>query len=308
MVFEVPSDDDVEIELVVRRKRSADTTVAADTNAASVDEAAAPGNYVVLKRTSEDVSSRAENAKFAWSPNGTAKLILPGQDCDESSPAPVRFPAVNSIPAQSFLSSTCPSTWDIKWNRHYTALVKFQRDNGHCRVPHRCGDYPRLADWILLQRKSFKDGTLSRERMEKLTRIGLSWDPWTEKYNALVQYKRKYGDCNVSSKDKEHHKLGTWVGDLRTSFKKGTLSDARISKLNEIGFTWHGIDAKWNMRYSELMKYIREFGHCNVPQKYDANPQLGEWVITQRKTFKNGSIREDRLAKLNELGFRWNTK
>jgi hypothetical protein len=27
------------------------------------------------------------------------------------------------------------------------------------------------------------------------------------------------------------------------------------------------------------MEYKKEHGHCQVPQKYEANLQLGEWVI-----------------------------
>jgi hypothetical protein len=31
----------------------------------------------------------------------------------------------------------------------------------------------------------------------------------------------------------------------------------------------------------------------------------GEWVIQQRKEFRNGKITEERIAKLNELDFTW---
>ena len=32
---------------------------------------------------------------------------------------------------------------------------------------------------------------------------------------------------------------------------------------------------------------------------------MGEWVIEQRKQMRTGVIREDRIRKLNEIGFEW---
>ena len=53
------------------------------------------------------------------------------------------------------------------------------------------------------------------------------------------------------------------------------------------------------------MLYKGQYGHTRVPQKYEENPQLGEWVIEQRKQMRTGVIREDRIRKLNEIGFEW---
>ncbi|KAL7535093.1 hypothetical protein ACHAXR_012122 [Thalassiosira sp. AJA248-18] len=38
----------------------------------------------------------------------------------------------------------------------------------------------------------------------------------------------------------------------------------------------------WNRRFLELEEFKRQFRHCNVPQKYEANPSLGAWVARQR--------------------------
>lgn len=32
---------------------------------------------------------------------------------------------------------------------------------------------------------------------------------------------------------------------------------------------------------------------------------MGEWVIEQRKQMRKGGIKEERMQKLNELGFEW---
>lgn len=81
-----------------------------------------------------------------------------------------------------------------------------------------------------------------------------------------------------------------------------------MTRLNEAGFAWNSIEAKWNVRYSELMLFKKETGHCRVSQKYKPNPQLGEWCITQRKHFKKGWLSLERIAKLNQIGFVWDAR
>ena len=65
------------------------------------------------------------------------------------------------------------------------------------------------------------------------------------------------------------------------------------------------MESRWYTRYTQLMLYKRQYGHTRVPQKYDENPQLGEWVIHQRVEFKAGKISAERIMKLNGefLGF-----
>ncbi|KAL9189794.1 hypothetical protein ACHAXT_009469 [Thalassiosira profunda] len=62
---------------------------------------------------------------------------------------------------------------------------------------------------------------------------------------------------------------------------------------------------KWAKRYDQLQEYKKEHGHCNVPRKYEKNPQLGEWVHTQRNFRKKGKLSGDRIQRLNGLGFQW---
>ena len=59
-------------------------------------------------------------------------------------------------------------------------------------------------------------------------------------------------------------------------YKKGKIRQDRCERLNAIGFTWDVWEAQWNLRYSQLMLFKKEFGHCRVPQKYEKNPSLGE--------------------------------
>ncbi len=56
---------------------------------------------------------------------------------------------------------------------------------------------------------------------------------------------------------------------------------------------------------NELAEFKREFGHCNVSRYNERNAQLSRWCDNQRQLFKNGKLSQDRIDKLNELGFTW---
>jgi len=61
----------------------------------------------------------------------------------------------------------------------------------------------------------------------------------------------------------------------------------------------------WEERFGELEAFKKRFGHCNVAQDYDANPQLGVWVNAQRNFFRNQTLGAARIQRLQAIGFDW---
>jgi len=66
---------------------------------------------------------------------------------------------------------------------------------------------------------------------------------------------------------------------------------------------------RWNEKYDLLVEYKQEHGHCNVPRNDIFNGQkLGFWADKQRRFYKEGKLPEDRIDRLNEIGFDWSPK
>ena len=94
--------------------------------------------------------------------------------------------------------------------------------------------------------------------------------------------------------------------------KKGVetdLTEDRIVVLNHVGFQWKLTnEERWEKNYQDLVQYEHLNGDCKVPR----GPGLGEWVSTQRKEMKkysqdkSSSLTEDRIEKLDSIGFEWN--
>jgi len=204
-----------------------------------------------------------------------------------------------------------PTRYDEKWEKRFNELTAYQAKHGDCKVPQKQGE---LGTWVHRQRLLRKKGELNQDRVDKLNEIGFSWSvkaeaeesKWQKRFNELTAYQAKHGDCKVPQKQGE---LGTWVHRQRLLRKKGELNQDRVDKLNTIGFSWSvqadANESKWEKRYVELTEYQAKHVDCNVPQKQG---ELGMWVNKQREAHKKGELNQDRVDKLNEIGFSWSVK
>jgi len=139
---------------------------------------------------------------------------------------------------------------------------------------------------------------------------------WTEKYEELLDYRLKNGNCLVPNAYPDKS-LPEWVKRQRYQYKlkrlgkHSTMSDDRIIALEKIGFVWNSHDAAWEERLKELKQYKGIFGDCNVPSNYESNPQLAVWVKRQRRQYKFlqkgelSTMTADRINKLLSIGFAW---
>mmetsp|Transcript_924 Transcript_924/g.1504 ORF Transcript_924/g.1504 Transcript_924/m.1504 type:complete len:347 (-) Transcript_924:90-1130(-) len=149
-------------------------------------------------------------------------------------------------------------------------------------------------------------------------------DPgWEEQFFALKAYQRETGHCKVPARFKSNPKLGRWVMTQRRQFTllmqgyPSALTSERIQRLESIGFTWSIRPEPvktWNRKFQELRVYKNTFGNCMVPQRYQANPQLGTWVHTQRRQYKlmvegkKSSMTREKAQALDSIGFFWAAK
>ena len=101
------------------------------------------------------------------------------------------------------------------------------------------------------------------------------------------------------------------------SGKKSSISDERIAKMERLGFKWNydsqfSLTIAWNDQFSEIMKFKQHWWHCDVPQKYSKNPNLGKWTrhqIRQYRRLNSGkkySISDEKIAQVERLEFKWN--
>ena len=208
-----------------------------------------------------------------------------------------------------------------RWRKQFNALKAYSDKHGHCNVPRVNKEYPKLGEWVNKQRTAYKDllagkrFELTKERILLLESIGFEWDPheaeWNEQFAKLKAYKQVHGHCNVPKGYEDDPQLGIWVNKQRSSYKDPqagksfAMTPERIDKLQNIGFEWDPYKAAWQEQYGKLKAYRDDHGHCNVPAKYKDDPELGNWVGTQRTAYKKAKLTPERIGKLNDIGFEW---
>ena len=117
----------------------------------------------------------------------------------------------------------------------------------------------------------------------------------------LKQFKETHGHCRVL----QSTELGKWVSKQRSGLRKkdNAQNRERIRRLNRIGFIWNATDTKspWYTRFYELVEFKHKKGHLNISQESN----LGKWIIEQRVSKRKGTLNQDRIQKLEAIGFQW---
>ena len=90
-----------------------------------------------------------------------------------------------------------------RWFDQYEELRRFKEKEGHCCVPRRYKENPKLSSWVCNQREANKKKKLSNERKKMLNHIGFCWIPsakrgtrrddiqWNKMLGELKEFKLK---------------------------------------------------------------------------------------------------------------------
>ncbi len=78
------------------------------------------------------------------------------------------------------------------WHEMFSCLLKYKKKHGDCDVPSSCPSDPNLANWVANQRHRKKMGSLSAERVHKLSGIGFLWSVYgRNQAEKVAEVKRK---------------------------------------------------------------------------------------------------------------------
>ena len=142
------------------------------------------------------------------------------------------------------------------WDDRLAEIVAFKEKYGHCNIPIRIGDPPKLAGFINATRTQRNKGVLSAERIAKLNAVGFMWSTettidedgtspaWKVRYEELLKFREEFGNCDVQRRFIGNPSLGVWVNNQRSLKKRGKLTLERERLLNEIGFIWEKLKRK----------------------------------------------------------------
>ncbi|NJM55433.1 MAG: hypothetical protein HC841_05540 [Verrucomicrobiae bacterium] len=205
--------------------------------------------------------------------------------------------------------------WDAlgdQWAENFERLKQFKEKHGHCEIGLVAAEDDKLRRWVSTQRLQQARGEMDAERKVKLDVLGFSWSSensdlrWMEMFERLKQYLALKGDADVPALWDGDVKLGAWVSAQRQRRKQGQIPDEQIRLLDSLGFTWqHRERGSWEDRLAEVAAFKAKHGHCEIPLNTPENPKLGRFVNSMRTKRNSGRLSADRIAKLDALGFAW---
>jgi hypothetical protein len=164
------------------------------------------------------------------------------------------------------------------------------------------------------------DNTNDNSRIKEVKFRAYQAENWTEKFEELLHFRELYGHCLVPNCHPNNPALAQWTKRQRYQYKlkvdgkRSTITDERVRALDEVGFVWDSHKAVWAERLEELKDFKKQFGHCNVPSRYQDNHQLAIWVKRQRRQWKNkmdslpNCMTDERQEKLEKIGFVWDMR
>ena len=210
--------------------------------------------------------------------------------------------------------------WELlveSFNKGFEETLRYKKQHGTANAPrsYKTPEGFNLGSWQRTQRKCFRNGKLEQDRIKKLEEIGFVWEVREESFNQgfeeTLRYKKQHGNANApaSYKTPEGFNLGAWLSNQRTNFRTGKLEQDRIKKLEEIGFVWelHVSEGLFNKGFEETLRYKEQHGTANAPYSYKSSEgfKLGAWQCERRKNFKSGTLEQDRIKILEDVGFVW---
>ena len=173
------------------------------------------------------------------------------------------------------------SVFESQWLDHFEEVKV---------LPRSPGSQDKAYWWCTHNKVLHSQGNLSEKRIELLQSIPWwSWqqsfeDRWQANYDEIAQLPAcpKAGTTEY-----------TWVRQQRRLREKGSLETYRIKALQAISWwTWATNSSNWDDKYQVLASL-------------DEPPQRGtneyEWMRTQRKSHKKGSLTPDRAKQLEAI-------
>lgn len=206
--------------------------------------------------------------------------------------------------------------YEYDWEEAFSALKSFCIKTGSSRMPRGTKEAGRAIDaWCTNQRRDYKKGLLEQEKIEMIEALpDWSWDPleddWNFCYQALKEFVIQQGNYTIPKKLKLANGvlLSSWLSNQKDRKKNGKLRSDRIERLESLpNWTWEFFDTQWQRFFEDLVNYLNR--HNQFPTKSftgKSGKQLGSFILHQRSSYRDGSIRQESIELLESLpGWSW---
>ena len=107
--------------------------------------------------------------------------------------------------------------FEEQWKQRLKELKAYKKEHGDCLVSTLDKQNAKLGEWVKRQRAQYKkwlkgaNAWITQERIDQLNEIDFVWEGksggqkddtlWKQRFNELIKYKKKHGDCLVTESE-----------------------------------------------------------------------------------------------------------
>ncbi len=198
---------------------------------------------------------------------------------------------------------------DRRWYEAYLALCECAEQYPTFELPVdlKAPNGILLNRWVNAQRKKYKAGQLTEDRIGLLEKIGFLWknDQFERSYSHAEKYYKEHGDLNVRYDyvDADGFLLGEWIKGVRARKKAGRVAEYQIKKLDSIGMIWDKTLYDFRLAVKECTEYYEQHGNMKIPGDYVSKNgiRLSQWISDKRRVYKKGKLPEEQVEILKQL-------
>lgn len=205
--------------------------------------------------------------------------------------------------------------WEIdRWEQSYALAKAYAKEHGDLNMQkaYQTGDGYGLGNWVFAQRAAYQSGSLSKEKIHKLNKLGMTWSQestWDSNYNKAKAYYEAHGSFpqKQSAAPGIELEVAIWIDSQRQRFHRGEQTAEHIERLKIIGLHFNQLSTtSWEYGYLQAKAYFERCGNLDVNLTYSEGQgfRLGYWIRRQREN--RNSLTEEQIAKLDAIGMVWN--
>jgi len=164
-----------------------------------------------------------------------------------------------------------------------------------------------LNNWASYNRKLHKNGTLSKEKQEKLSEIGFSFDAIQRKQTIVEEPKRRGRKPKLAAvgetwlqhyesfqKGEKSNQLSSWVAVNRKEYRTGELSEKKLDLLLAIKFPFEKATVKKTDSWHRLLDEWKKGNRRDI--------SVQQWKQRNIKKYVEGKLDIDKIARMKEAG------
>ena len=87
---------------------------------------------------------------------------------------------------------------------------------------------------------------------------------WQANYELYKRYKEQHNKDPKQDEQVEGVNLGKWISTQRESYKRETLEQSKINRLNQVGFVWNKNKVIYISRKKRSFMYLDKTGESNI--------------------------------------------